>query len=272
MKLKDYSFPVSFSLEEALNLIKEFAEPKGWKNIELAEAFMSFTPYFIFSYDAFIESRPEPEGEGEDEGLGSISAEKIVSETMNGKDALNALTSELEEGIAASIDEGIELTKEVEVPKGIEVEEKSTLMTEDEARKIAQIKVAQKLGVGKDNVIIHQLRKVLFPIVFVSVSIEGEEQQEFLFSGVDGSMLSEVELPERGQTASEIFKDTLSDLKRPSSWLKYSAGIVSGLAGGLKKGLGATTAPHRRWFVWALLIIILILAFFWAYGWVMHWP
>jgi len=267
MKLKDYSFPVSFSLEEALNSIKEFAGPKGWKNIELAEAFMSFTPYFVFSYDAFIESKPEPEGEEE-----SSSAEKIVSETMNGKDALNALTSELEEGIAASVDEGIELTKEVDVPEGIEVEEKNTLMTEDEARKIAQIKVAQKLGVGKDNVLIHQLRKLLFPTVFVSVSIEGEEQQEFVFSGVDGSMLSEIELPERGQTASEVFKDTLSDLKSPSNWLKYSSGIASDLAGGLKKGVSATTAPHRRWFVWALLIIILILAFFWAYGWVIHWP
>lgn len=210
MKLEQESFPLSFSLTELKKLIEELVKEKDWTDFKIKETRLEFTPFYYFSFDAFTESKEEG----------------TVSETIHGTNAFDPINSRLNEEIALSM-HGIQLTQEIDVPEEIQFTGHKTEINEEQAKKIVQIKVAEKLKLKKDNVLIHQLKKVLFPAWFVSVEVE-ETEYQLIFSGIDGRMLCEDTIPFRKKGLGELFQETLSDLSSPKGWADYSRSFFTG--------------------------------------------
>lgn len=255
MKLKEQSFPLSFSLQETTDFIKAKIEEKNWFEFEVIEVKIVFVPYYFYSFESFFES--------EEEG------KKIVSDTVNGKLALNGLTGELDETV--SLPDSSELVKEIEeLPENIPFEEKSFELTE-KIEEIVQVKTARHLRTGKDNVIIHSIKKVLYPVWIIDFSVV-EHTFQFMVSGVDGSVISEEEIPERMLGFWEITAETLNDLKSPSSWINYSASVISDSANFMIKNTFSGNIVHNLLHNWKyqtlILLIILIIVVLRGYGFI----
>jgi hypothetical protein len=245
MKLKEKSFPLTFSLEEATSFVKSVLEEKNWQEFQLIETKLVFFPYYFFSYHAFFEK------------------EKTVSETLQGKLALNARTSELEE--IPFHDK--ELVQEIKEPKAIPFEEMEFELKE-KASLIAQLKVAEKLKLPKENVIIHSIKKVLYPVWIIDFSV-GNQHFQFMLSGVNGQILSEIQVPERKQDFWEIASEALNELKSPRNWMKYSASIASDTTNFFVKNTFSGNFLHNLLYNWKyqtfILLIILAIILFWHY-------
>ena len=249
MKLKEKSFPLHFSLNETTDFIKSTLEEKNWLEFEVIEVKLVFIPYYFFSFDAFYE----------EEG------KKIVSETVNGKLALNGKTAELEEIEAP---EETELTQKIEgIPENIPFEELKFEFTE-KIESIAQIKTAAHLKTAKDNVLIHSLKKVLFPVWIIDFSVE-ENTFQFQLSGIDGEVISEQEIPERKLGFWEITSETLNELKNPSSWVNYTTSIISDSANFMVKNTFSGNFVYNLKHNWKcqtfILLVILALILLWHY-------
>jgi len=253
MKLKESSFPLSFSLEETTEFIKQTLEEKNWFEFEVIEVKIVFFPFYFYSFEAFFES---------DE-----TGKKIVSETTNGKLALNGLTGELDESIP--VPESNELVKEIdEIPENIPFEEKSFELNE-KIEQIVQIKTAEHLHSAKDNVIIHSLKKVLYPVWIIDFSV-AEQTFQFTVSGVDGSVISEEEIPERELGFWEITEETLHELQSPASWVNYTTSIISDSANFVVKNTFSGNVFENLMHNWKyqtfILLIILALIILWSLG------
>ncbi len=249
MKLKEKSFPLNFSLQETTDFIKEKIEEKNWFEFEVIEVKIIFFPYYFFSYEAFFEEE-----------------NKTVSQTVNGKLALNGMTSTLEE---LSFPESSELVSEIkDLAENIPFVEHSFELNE-KVEVITQIKTAEKLQLPKDNVIIHSLKKVLYPVWIIDFSVE-EQTFQFTVSGVDGTVFSEEEIPERKQGFWEITSETLDELKHPESWINYSTSIVSDTTNFVtKKTFSENFADnllHNWKYQTLILSIILLIILLWHFN------
>ncbi|MBU2099889.1 hypothetical protein KKG83_07315 [Candidatus Micrarchaeota archaeon] len=252
MKLKEKSFPLHFSLNETTDFIKSTLEEKNWFEFEVIEVKLVFIPYYFFSFDAFYEEEEK----------------KIVSETVYGSLALNGKTAELEE---ISVPEETELTQKIEdIPENIPFEEMK-FHFDEKIELIAQIKTAAHLKTAKDNVIIHSLKKVLFPVWIIDFSLE-ENTFQFQLSGIDGEVISEQEIPERELGFWEITAETLNELKSPSSWVNYTTSIISDSANFVVKNTFSGNVFHNLIHNWKyqtfILLVILALILLWQYGFI----
>lgn len=252
MKLKEKSFPLHFSLNETTDFIKQTLEDKNWFEFEVIEVKIVFVPYYFFSFDAFYEEEEK----------------KIVSETVHGSFALNGRTAELEE---IPVPEETELVNEIEgIPDNIPFQE-FKFHFDEKIELIAQIKTAARLKTAKDNVIIHSLKKVLFPVWIIDFSIE-ENTFQFQLSGIDGEVISEQEIPERTLGFWEITAETLDDLKNPSSWVNYTTSIISDSANFVAKntfsGSFAENLLHNWKYQTFILLVILLLVVLWNFGFI----
>jgi len=254
MKLEQESFPLSFSSDQVKNLIEELVKEKDWTDFKIKETRIEFTPFYYFSFDAFTESKEEG----------------TVSETLHGTNVFDPINSQLNEGMALSL-QGTQLTKEIDVLEKIQFTEHKCGMNEEEAKIIVQIKIAEKLKIKKDNVLIHQLKKALFPAWFVSVEVN-EVEYQLIISGIDGRMLSEDTIPFRRKKFGELFQETLSDLSSPKGWADYSKGILSGAPPEKEKKAVPSEKKETKSFLstWNLmmiiLIIVLIFLILWTFG------
>ena len=247
MKLKEASLPLSFNLEDTTNLVKELLKSRNWHEVEPAEIKLVLEPYFVFRYDAYFESSSEEAG-------------KIVSETSSGNGAMNALTGELDEEVPELLGEQPELVQEI--PDETKIEAKPSVFKEEEAKKISRIKIAQKLGTGKENVIISSFKLIRIPFWLVSLSLE-EETLELMVSATDGTVLNEEEIPERGKGLWELTKETMGDLKKPHSWVKYPRDMMAGTAGMVSEKKERKPFKLSSRTLIAILIIIIIFLILW---------
>ncbi len=244
MKLKEKSFPLSFSLEQTTEFIKNTLEQKNWSDFEVIEVKIVFFPYYFFSYEVFFEEE-----------------NKTVSQTKSGKAVLNGMTSQLEE---ISLPEEADLIEEIEeIPENISFEELQFKLSE-KVELISQIKIAEKMQVPKDNVVIHSLQKVLFPVWIIDFAVETNNFQ-FMLSGVDGSVIKEEEIPERLQGFWEITSEALSELKHPKAWAEYTSSVVSDSTNFAASGNFFDNLLHNRRFQILILLIILIIVVLWSY-------
>ncbi len=253
MKLKENSFPLSFSLDNATSFIKSVLEEKDWHEFEVIEVKIVFFPYYFFSYEAFFESEKH--------------GKKIVSETANGKLALNGITGQLDDSV--SFPSSDELVQEIdELPENIPFQEESFELNE-KIEEILKIKTAGHLKTAKETVVIHSIKKVLYPVWVIDFSVE-EQIYQFMVSGTDGSIISEEEIPERQQGFWEITSETLAELKSPSSWINYTTSIVSDSANFISKTTFSGSLIYGFLHNWKyqtfILLIILILVVLWTYG------
>jgi hypothetical protein len=214
MKLEKPSLPVLIPQEELKAQIIEAVSEKGWKEEETStENFvLLYVPFFVFNFEAFTESKTEE------------SENPVVSETQNGRMALNAFDSELDEEIAGLFEEE-ETRLEKRTPKEQECEIQKARLTAEEAKQLAQVKMAAQLSLGKDNVIISALELIYAPFWVGAVKI-AEQEYSVQANAVSGALAGLEELPARGKSYGELTKETLSELKDPFAWIKYSVSII----------------------------------------------
>jgi hypothetical protein len=259
MRLGHVSFPIKVSIEDITTQIKGFLEEKGWEEFEIPKPELVFFPYWVFNYNSFSESADE-------------TGVKTTAEGEQGITAMNGQNSELEEEIGSVYDQ---LESEL-VHKPIETEFKVIRfrIREAEANRLAQLKIAAKLGIDKENVVISGLKQVYFPVWIGSASFE-EQTIEFQIDAVQGNLLSEEEVPERGRTAGELAGETFSDLRNPFNWVLYLFNIIKGIV------LFFWNNPFSKWFreelrtnprfQIAILLLIVFLIFANEWGWI-HFP
>lgn len=250
MRLGKLSFPVKITADDVREQVKELLEEKEWEEFEIQKPELWFFPYYVFTYNAFSESADE-------------SGVKTVSEGEKGLTAMNAQSSELEESIGKQFDE-----LENDLVTKPSVEEFKVLrfrIQASEAPRLAQLKIASKLGMDKENVVISGLKAVYFPVWLCDASFDEEKNQvEFQIDGVSGELLSEDTVPFRGRTGAELVEETVSDLYNPLNWIKYPFYILKDILlflwnNPLSQWLRHELLTNRRAQIAALILILLLM-------------
>lgn len=248
MRLGRLSFPIRISIEDVTSQIKGLLEEKGWQDFEIKKPELVFLPYWVFNYNSFSETADE-------------TGAKATTEGEQGVTAMNGQNSELEEEIGQIFDE---MENEL-VRKPVETEFKVVRfrIREAEAPKLAQLKMAAKLGIDKENIVISGLKQVYFPVWISSASFE-EQSLEFQIDALQGNLLSETEVPERGKTASELAGETVSDLKNPLNWLRYLFDFIKGIVlflwnNPVSAWFRNQLATNNRFRIIVLIVIVLLI-------------
>lgn len=260
MFLNKPALSVSFSLEDTVELIESTIKAKHWSQFEVADVKLLYKPYFVFNYDTFSEESAGPETEE-----AATTGGKVVTGTESGKAALDAISNALDDYAASLFDSpGVKLTNKIDHKYPYEVQRPLVRHT-PEIQKIIQVKMAAKLQLPKDNVIITGVEMVYVPfwVAYVAVA-EGNYRLDI--NAVTGEILNEQEVPEREKTWLEVTSETFEDLKRPGAWLEYSKQVGTGLFSGiLSLPVFDTLRENRKLQIIILLIIALVVAA-WATG------
>ena len=211
MYLDRPAFAISFPLESCLEEIESLIKSKHWTQFEVAEVNLVYLPHFFFNYYSYLEEKREDMDKA------------VVSDTVQGVMALDAQTNELDEGMAALFEEKVPQTSH-RPAAGYKFAVEKPLASERDAPQLAQIKMAHKLELPKENVLISGLKLVYAPVWVASVTVaEGNYRLEF--NAVNGELLSEAEIPEREKGWLEVTSETLGELKEPGAWVRYSTTV-----------------------------------------------
>ncbi|MBS3063060.1 MAG: hypothetical protein J4203_04255 [Candidatus Diapherotrites archaeon] len=248
MYLDRPAFSVSFPLESCLEEIESLIKSKHWTKFEVASVSLVYAPFFFFNYYSYLEEKRED------------MEQAVVSDTAGGTMAMDAQTNELDEGMASLFEEEVPLTSH-RPPEGYKFEVERPLTSERDAPQIAQIKLAHKLELPKDHVIVSGLKTVYVPIWVASVSVaEGNYRLEL--SAVNGELLSEAEIPEREKGWLEVTAETLSELKEPGAWVRYSASVGNTVFDSLVNNPLTQSMMSNRQLQILLLAVIAVWLFF----------
>lgn len=209
----DYpAFPVSFPLENAMNLLKKILKEKNWHEFETGNVTLEYVSFLLFNSDSFLEEHTKDD--------------KLVKETKSGFHALNATTRTLNSEIASEFEKlDTELGKEEEKdysPKIIE-----NMLDEKSAVKISQSLLAKELQIPRYNIIITGMRQIYVPFWVVYVTV-AEGTFKIKISAINGKLFGSEKVPVREKGFLEITEETLDELKNPGAWLKYTKEIVTG--------------------------------------------
>lgn len=243
-------FPVSFRIEQVAELVEKTLLQKNWKSFKKGEIKLVLTPFYSFYYDAAFE----------EEG-------KLKKETEHGRLALNGETAELSKELADSMPTGEKLSKEM--PDDYPLIVRKPIFSKKEAEKVALLKTASLIGTSREHIVLTGFEMVYYPMWLAFVTV-GEETYELEISAITGEIFGEERVPEREKGFVEVTKATLSELKEPGAWIRYSKEImdITGekLSGGgegqtEQREQGSSSLPgmmHRPWF-WITLILLIVL-------------
>jgi len=236
-------------------LLESHLKERHWKKYEAGEITLHYTPYYVFNFDAFPESG----------GGGKLA----VSESESGTGALNGVTGELSGEVAEFAEENEAIF--VKSPgEGISFVVEKLSYNENEILRIAPLRLAAKLGIGKDEVIVSGLELVYLPEWIVGVKLAGEEY-ELSVSAVTGEIVSGEEIPLREKGWSEVTKETLSDLKSPKGWVSHSKNLAHSAKSALtheKTKSGFSYFLESRSLQAILLVILAALILAQAFGFI----
>lgn len=243
--LKKPSFPISFTFEDTVAMIESLIKSRHWTEFDVAEVKLVYTPYWIFHYDAYLESIDEETGE------------KTVSDIESGEIALNAATRELNDEVPELL-ESYPLEKVKKPPEGYKFEVIRPRISEPELKEIAAVKLAHKMNLAKANILISDTQLVFVPswIVFVTVA---EGTYRLNVNAVTGETLGEEEVPERERGWIEVTQETLKELQEPGAWMHYSRALAGGILAAIANAPGIHAFLTNRRLQIFLLIIILVL-------------
>lgn len=246
MILGKKAFLVSFDLERMQGLVKEHLGERHWKKFDLGEITLSYAPYYVFNFDAFLES---------DQG-----GKSVVSDHDSGTMAMNAVSGELSDEVAELAEEN-EIAFVKSPGEGISFEVEKPSYSAEEVKRIAPLRIASKLGIGKEGVIASGFELAYLPEWVAKVKLEGEEY-DLRVNAVSGEVISEEEIPFRQKGWGEVTKETLSDLKHPRGWVSHSRRLASTTHGAVyhpKAKNAFQSFLENREFQLALLVLIAIL-------------
>jgi len=216
MYLTNPLLPLNVSLPKATQDVKEALEKKEWHDIELGKHLLILVPYFLYNYHYYVEQS---------------TSNNFVKETFDGVLVINGHKIKIEEDLRDLIKynwkKGAQTT-----PKG-EFEEKWNNIDKKQQNEVIKLKTAEYFDVPKSNVIITSVRKVLVPSYQFEIKVDGKDY-ELKVNAVDGKISGIKEVPIREKGMVEITKETISELKNPSSWVKYTKEMFTDAAKGVK--------------------------------------
>ena len=201
MKLA-YPAPVlSIGLDSLSKIVADTLRKKHWHRFREGTVKLVYIPVYIFTYEVFLEEN------------GTVVMEQ------SGKVAVNGESGDLLEYIPMVLEEmPLEL---VEEPKhGYQMEVIDFVLTKDEAKEIAQIKLAGMLKVPRSSIKIVGGKKILWPIWRVWVDVR-EGNYRLDVDGVTGMVFGAEKVPERELGWYEITQQVLTELRTPKGWIKY---------------------------------------------------
>ncbi len=252
MYLNRPAFPVSFSLEQTVEMISEMVRGKYWHDFEVGEVKLVYIPVWVFNYDAYTEAPPEQKGESE-----ATKSQRVVSGVESGRMALNAYTNELSEDIGYLYD-SMEAALVNEPTKEYPYEVQRPKVREAEAKRIIPVKMAARFSLPKENVIVSGLELVYLPMWAVWLTV-AEGTFKLQINAVSGEILNQEEVPERERGWLELTSETLEELKQPGAWVEYTHEIGTGFVSWL---------AQNRFLQIVVLAIIAVLAALWTMGFI----
>lgn len=192
-----------------MKLLENLLKDRNWHNFKVAEIKLVYVPFWKTSYIAFFEKVSD--------------GQKIVSRTVSSKRALDNQLRFDDELLFLLGSSAVEKKPAHAYP----FEVVKAHIPENDAKKIVQIKLAEMLMLGKDNVIVSELEKFYFPkwVAFLEVA-EGTYRIEV--NAVNGKIFGREKVPLREKGWLEITSETLNELKEPEAWARYASEIASG--------------------------------------------
>lgn len=254
MYLNKPAFSIAFSVEDTVGLIESMIKSKHWTDFEVAEVKLVYIPFWIFNYDAYVE--------GPTEGQEAAA----VSDHVSGKMALNAYTNELDENVHF-LYESADVKLEQKPTKDYPFEIQRPKVREREAREIAAVRIAAKISVPKENVIISGLEMVYLPMWFAWVTV-AEGTYKLQINAVGGEILNEEQVPERERGWLEVTSETLEELKQPGAWVEYTSEIGRGIFSFITQNplvlsaIEKLKADRRLQIIVLIIILIIVILFF----------
>ncbi|MFH1056767.1 MAG: hypothetical protein V1717_03165 [Candidatus Micrarchaeota archaeon] len=236
MLLDAPTFKTVLTPEAALGMIQKTVASKGWKQYDVSDVKMVYTPYWVFSFDVVA-------GEA----------------SPTGKTALNAYSGELNDYIPYVIERPLKKMKETE--EGFEAEVLPTSVSKNELSDVAATKVAAHAGIKKDMVAISAPTKFYVPSYQIWVDVAGDSFKIDV-DALLGNPFGAEAIPERPKGWSEAAGETVEKMKKPSGWIELFGKALGSLSGMAKPGGGGGNA-QAPWLKYALLgVIVLALAYF----------
>ncbi|MBI5037070.1 hypothetical protein HZC09_07050 [Candidatus Micrarchaeota archaeon] len=224
MLLDAQTFKTVLTPESALGIIQKVLQKKGYREYDVTDIRLIYTPYYLFSFDVVAK-----EGEG-----------------SSGRTALNAYTGDLNDFVLYLMDRP--LKKERNVDDKAEVE--PTAVPEKSAREVCAGKLAGHVGLKKDSISIGALSKVYIPVYRVWVQV-ADDDRKVEVDALVGAPTGLDDLQSRAKDWNASLAEVLEKMKTPKGW-----GELVGSVGSL---FSPTGSPIVRYGVPVLVILLLIL-------------
>ncbi|MEW5955984.1 MAG: hypothetical protein AB1626_05630 [Candidatus Micrarchaeota archaeon] len=237
MLLDAPTFELTLTPEMALGIVQKSVNSKGWKKYDVSDIKLVYTPFYVFSFD--------------------ISAGE---QNPSGKAALNAYSGELSDFVPVLMERP--LKKSRNTAEKFEAEVEATAVSQQEAKTVAQAKVATQVGVQKDAVTISAVNKVYIPFFRVWVDV-AEDTYKIDVDASLGAPLGAEAIPGRQKGWSEATSETLEKMKTPGGWVELGGKTV-GEAGKAVSGKGEKGGPLANKGVQTIVLLAIIggLAYF----------
>lgn len=232
MMLDSPTFKPELTPEIALSIIQKSIASRGWKKYDVNQIRLVYEPYWVFSFDITTD-QASPSGLG----------------------AINAHNGEINDFVPMLFDRPLKKTRETE--EGAEVEDSS--IGDKEIKETAIIKVANHVGVKKENVTISAVRKHYIPFYRIWVDV-ADDTYKVDVDACLGAPIGLEQLPARTKDWEESTSDTLQKMKSPK-------GLMELMGQGVSTGVGALTGKKGPsgpgvYLILGIAIVVLIFLVF----------
>jgi len=222
MLLEYPALTLSIGVQDILGILEDTLKEKNWKNFELANMKLLYTPYYLFNYDTLVEV--EMEG-------------RRYSQGFSGLMAMNAVTGELEP-LLTDIMEKQPVSYEKEISHDLKYEVEPLAMSKKEVADAARVKIAGQFNLGKQDISVSGFRVVYWPVWRVFIQLpKPQGVQRMDVDAVSGYPLNFEQVPIREKGWLEVTSDTLAKMKTTKGWSELGKGVATAAARTASKGV-----------------------------------
>ncbi len=201
MKLAHPAPVLTIGLDSLSKVVADTLRKKHWHRFKEGTVKLVYIPVYVFTYEVFVEENG------------------VVVMEQSGKVAVNGETGDLLEHVPVVLDEmPLELVTETKHDYRMEVND--FVLTKEEAKELAQIKLASLLKLPRNSIRIVGGSKLLWPVWRVWVEVR-EGSYRLDVDGVTGTVFGAEKVPERELGWYEITQQVLTELRSPKGWIKY---------------------------------------------------
>ena len=242
-KLELPSLALKVKVEEVKDLVQDELDSNNWGEIEVPAPELELIPYYVFHFDSYSETEEEK------------SKIRNVHESVQGTSSLNAVKNALDDVIAEMVNPDM-IQPFFDEPPKTKVTAKNPRFSLEEAKGAAQIKIAAQEKVPRGNVHVSGMRLVYIPFWVYKITLDEDNEVKLRINAVSGEFEGEESgIPYQGNTATELAKETLSDLRSPEGWSTFIGNIVNDF---LLLFQPNKEHPNR----WMMILILLLIALF----------